>query len=774
VRSPNSPWTALALAAACVAAAFYLFWPGTPVAPPTGTGPDRPDEGVQVEPPEPVAAPVEGRGDVDVVTAVRGQASRDGRTELVLTVVYARGTEQRPAPFLQIVLTDEAGRGAQATRTNAAGGATFELPEASPERVAVKSAGGGRATLPVRRGERTTATLVLPVRLEVSGRVLDASGRGVADADIVRQGFGSDDEPAPVGRSAADGRYAIAVALGGHFAAEHPDYAPSKAIWMRPEENDVPQALDFTLLGRAAALHGTVLAHTGQPVAGASLTCTATTSSPKRRAVSDADGAFRLDNLVPGPNRLVVTAPGHGAVEVTTIAEPGGRAVDVRLAPACRIVGRATDAVGEPAAGARVEIQRFGRTFGTTTGADGTFTLDDLAPGPVEATARRNGTPRAARAETALVLTPGIDARWDVQFGADARPGLLGRLLLSAGRAHGGWRVVIRRGTERITQAQTDGEGCFDVAIDVATAGADSVDALLYAPDHEPTATGFADHLAEGLPVAAEQRVLIPVPASPQHALRGSVRAENGVPLPATIGVWHQQRREFVEVRADGDGQFVVPRVPKGTVDVVVTHAGWPGVHRRDLTMTAFQDLVLSPIVLTAGGAVFGDVRTPNGPPAEVTISITTNRERFVADYVDGTYRFPALPPGGHRLQVQAPGVAATTFEILVQAGVDVRHDIVLQPGITRRVRVTAPTASDATVQLRLRQRSNDDQPGDLTWAASAPLAANGGAAAAEFVVCLPPGNYEAFATTRGGLSTQTTLVFVHDGEPAEMTLRRP
>lgn len=771
MRPPNSPWTALALAAACVAAAIYLFRPGTPVAPPTGTGPDRPAEGAQVEPPGPIAAPVEGRvdADVDVVTAVRGEASRDGRTELVLTVVHARGAEQRPAPFLQIVLTDEAGRGAQATRTNAAGEATFELPEASPERVAVTGAGGGRATLPVRRGERTKATLVLPVRLEVSGRVLDASGRGVADADIVRQGFGGDDEPAPVGRSAADGRYAIAVALGGYFSAEHTDYAPSKAIWMRPEEHDVPQALDFTLLGRAAALHGTVLAHTGQPVAGASLTCTATTSSPKRRAVSDADGAFRLDNLVPGPNRLVVTAPGHGGVEVSTTAEPGGRAVDVRLAPACRIVGRATDGAGLPAAGARIEVRRFGRPFGTTTDADGTFTLADLAPGPVEATARRNGTPRAARAHTELVLTPGLDARWDFQFGADAEPGLLGQLLPTAGRPRGGWRVVIRRGNERITQAQTDGEGCFDVPIE----GTEPVDALLHAPDHEPKAVGFADHLAEGLPVGSGQRILIPVPASPQHALRGSVRAENGVPLPATIGVWHQQRREFVEVRADGDGEFVVPRVPKGTVDVAVTHAGWPGVHRRDLTMTAFQDLVLSPIVLTAGGAVFGDVRTPNGPPAEVTISITTNRERFVADYVDGTYRFPALPPGGHRLQVQAPGVAATTFEILVQAGVDVRHDIVLQPGITRRVRVTAPKALEATVQLRLRQRTNDDRPGDLTWAASAPLAANGGAAAAEFVVCLPPGNYEALATTRGGLSAQTTLVFVFDGEPAEMTLRR-
>jgi hypothetical protein len=131
----------------------------------------------------------------------------------------------------------------------------------------------------------------------------------------------------------------------------------------------------------------------GLPVASYDLDCDGP-SSPPRRHVDAADGAYTIERLAPGTYRCHVTAEdgtASGSIAVTT----AGARLDLTLVAWASVTGVVVDAQGAPIAGLKVVVTGRGNDDGAafaemitgggpTTDAAGRFTIPRLAAGKGE------------------------------------------------------------------------------------------------------------------------------------------------------------------------------------------------------------------------------------------------------------------------------------------------------------------------------------------------------------------------------------------------------
>jgi hypothetical protein len=206
--------------------------------------------------------------------------------------------------------------------------------------------------------------------------------------------------------------------------------------------------------------------------------------------------------------------------------------------------------------------------------------------------------------------------------------------------------------------------------------------------------------------------------------------------------------------------------VPQGTVDLQFEYAGYVTEQRPELDVIGGARLDLGVIELGAAGILHGNVCGPDGgAPAQCQVTIQLKDLELVAEYGAGTYRFPAVPPGSHELHIQGQGVAATSFTVDIQAGVDLQKDIQLQAGVSRRFLVSVPLQPGtlrapefAWLAIRVAGKS-------ASWQAQAGISWTGSTGKAEWIAYMTPGNYEVVAWTRGDLEARTIVQFVHDDD---------
>ncbi|MGK2934150.1 MAG: carboxypeptidase regulatory-like domain-containing protein [Gemmatimonadaceae bacterium] len=114
---------------------------------------------------------------------------------------------------------------------------------------------------------------------------------------------------------------------------------------------------------------GTVITFAGDPVAGATVSIGAATTT------TGSDGRFELTNVVSGPATLRCSAAGFEDFEMSVTVPSASVAWDILLAAIGTVSGTVTSSVtGGPVAGAEVSIG----SATTTTGADGRFELANI------------------------------------------------------------------------------------------------------------------------------------------------------------------------------------------------------------------------------------------------------------------------------------------------------------------------------------------------------------------------------------------------------------
>jgi protocatechuate 3,4-dioxygenase beta subunit len=353
---------------------------------------------------------------------------------------------------------------------------------ASPIAANVPTDDGGPG--PPDGGARAPVRLELGAGLGVDGLVIDEGGRGLARAEV-RAETTADDPLADAVTTKRDGRFQLGPLPPGRFrlVARAPGYLPRAAVGvtLAPGAGAPPQRLELV---RAASAEGRVADARGAPVGGAQVRCggggadvtdlavifdplplaaeaaaLGGGAGPGRGATkvarTDERGVFRLDDLLPGPVRVVVTrapfapletdtaslAPGeHRDLGVLTLRDAGPASPLVPdagvppLVPAqppgdSTLVGVARDSGNRPLAHARVRAWPLGQAEApppaaprapalaiAVTDAGGHFTLARVPRAPLLLALEHPAYPTAlARAEagvSAELTTPipgGID-----------------------------------------------------------------------------------------------------------------------------------------------------------------------------------------------------------------------------------------------------------------------------------------------------------------------------------------------------------------------------
>lgn len=248
--------------------------------------------------------------------------------------------------------------------------------------------------------------LALDSAVKVSGRVVDAGGKGVAGAEVYvedREGWGR--WPRPVSDTATtdgEGRFTIADAPSGqlHARATAPGRAPGEAEVGNAGPGRSRDGITITLKD-GGSLRGRVLDAQGAPVAGASVAFVPEQDRRTRRfagaassapVTSAADGTYFIDSLEESSGWLAASSEKGSGVVVVGVTAGSETVADVIIDEFGSVAGRVVDGNGAPLAGARVFVAgdwrdpeqaarntAAGQNFrSAATDAEGRFRLDGI------------------------------------------------------------------------------------------------------------------------------------------------------------------------------------------------------------------------------------------------------------------------------------------------------------------------------------------------------------------------------------------------------------
>ena len=690
----------------------------------------------------------------------------------------------QPLPFVDVQLevedrSQETPLRRQVARTGSDGVARFSLRRAEGLRVIARTSVGGEATATVRARQTTELQIRVEFRVFLAGTVTDIGGRGVANAELLLLPWttSSGDHPAPgcIGCSGADGAFHIGLALGGRIGARHRSYGPSPMHLVRLAPADSPPTtltLQLVLEATSGRIEGTVCDAAGAPIADAELEFRSAAKAAGAnelaavpvRVTTDANGAFVARDLRTGPIDYGVRATGHGCLSGRAqVTDGAALTMRLQLGRACLLTGTVIDEAGRAAQNARVTAGAPTSFVARSTRTDlaGRYQLTGLGSGPTELLAQQQSPSGARLQATALQqLVSDRPNEWNATLlSPENTVELRGSIVGRDQQPLAGFSIVARHGPRSLLGTSL-ADGSFVIAVPVRSL----VDVRAYAPG-QPLNT-FADTLVRGIdPAAGPVRLVGGVGQWGQ--VLGRVTTQTQLAVPATIGVWHHERAEYVSTTAGTDGAFTIA-VPAGHLDCTFEHPGYAAATRADQSVGPNEPRDLGTIQLGTAGILHGVVRGADGSaPEQCQLVIVHQDQRLVADYGGGTYRFASVPTGQHVLQVQSNGLAAATFRVVIDANAERQLDIDLRVGRLRRIRVTAPPPGVDQIALALRPPEQS-----VHWMSAQSSRAGSGQriAEAEFEAWLQPGTYEAIAWS-GTRFEARTMVQVGAADTDTVTL---
>jgi protocatechuate 3,4-dioxygenase beta subunit len=537
----------------------------------------------------------------------------------------------------------------------------------------------------------------------ISGRVLGPDGRPVADAPVMwfaaqspTQALAdatSGKKAAPAGqtRTDADGRFQVAADPSSPPVSIRIE--PAGLPWV---ELDGPYDPAETLrlpdldLPAPQTVAGTVVASDGKPASGARVAVHQSARFERdetaifAEATTGLDGAFRIANAPPAPERLSVRAAGWTPAEQFLRADSGS--LRIALERGASVSGTVLDASGRPAAGALV---RSG-SVAATSDAQGRYRLDGVPSGlqRVEASApggmvaRKGGVRLAAAAPASadLQLQAGVTITGTVVDALTRRPIAGARIAVAESHGSGAGSA------DPSAFARSDAKGRFSAA-------------GLLPGDHEVRAVK-SGYLSATLPrVAASAKAaasaalaLVPAASIAGKVVDAQGKAVAGAsvslePVPGGrrfAGARFRGPRSEFSTRTGPDGAFRLEglaAIPSG-VPLTASHAGFAPAERPGITLKAGQALTGIVLVLPAGLSVKGrvvDEVSQRVAGAEIRVSPSEGRGpgRFfrrafggtsapnAVTGADGSFAVTGLPAGSYDVTASHDGFSPKTASSL-------------------------------------------------------------------------------------------------------------
>ncbi len=582
------------------------------------------------------ATPAGGAGDVSQ-SSIGESPTREARG-----AEYRRGgrtiaghVERRGVPVAATVWVLHASQRPRAT----AGDGSFELvglPRGIHSIAAFSEDATGRVVeVDVRDGDvRDVVVRLGPCERALVGAVVDATGGPIVGARIEAQGG--------LVRTGADGRFRVCTENVPVELEVSADGYASERRALQAGDTDASFELQPEVV-----LDGIVLAPDGSPAPGMTVRAgprniSGEVAAATLEARTDDDGRFEIRGLTPTEYR--VWAGGRGAKIVdapyVSFVESRSRTVELRLAATLDITGRVVED-GAPVAGTRVHW--YGKRSSPapgTTGADGTFVIEDALAGEgefaVDGHTISGTAPRSVDAKPVTLAVSRLTRRVEGRVVAGGAPVPDARIIVAG--AYANYDVSPRSGTD----------GRFTVSV----------------PLGHPTVGVSAESDERGL-ASPEVEVRLDAPTTPPIVLdltvagrvAGIVVDEGGAPIAgATVSLRDRAQTGLrpVVVRVPGlattheDGTFRVGMLDVGTYDVKVS------IGRRALVLAP----ATGPIAIDRPGASVDGVRlVARARPAMLRGSIVDGTGSPVPDVsieIDGRIRRRGRADGSFAVEVLA------------------------------------------------------------------------------------------------------------------------
>src|SRR6185436_13206533 len=272
-------------------------------------------------------------------------------------VVHARWPDGTSAAGELVLATPPSNRHeeALALATDASGTARFRGLEPGPWYVRLLR--GREDSARVREGRETELTLAILAGVTVEGRVVDARGEPVAEAEVWLSERYRNDVGHVVTRSDAHGEFTLPCVGPDHWlGARKGGFAPSTLRGVRGASGD-RLALALRLEESGASVTGRVLDERGEPLANAFVLFgveqppslriddgSFVPAAPPQRARTAADGRFEIGSVALGLQPLQARARGCVPLSSTfEVLENAPNELTLTLRPESRVLGRVHD-----------------------------------------------------------------------------------------------------------------------------------------------------------------------------------------------------------------------------------------------------------------------------------------------------------------------------------------------------------------------------------------------------------------------------------------------
>jgi RNA polymerase sigma-70 factor (ECF subfamily) len=464
----------------------------------------------------------------------------------------------------------------------------FEIAAFESRNLLAEAPGYARAEMKVEEGADVAFALERATRL--TGRVVDAEGKPLKDADVSLIGNSDmggrfDQSSAGGATTDAEGKFAVDGLLVGrlHLFRVHAD---GHALLYRQEYTATPDQPDRDLgdvvLAAPHMLHGVVIDAEGKPAVGSIVGLDGPDGTRDfvlhLHRLSDDLGRVAFPELPPGTyevstysgsvkSTIEVTVPSTGDPPLVTLRtgiEPK------RETPAIPVAVRVTDEDGKPVPDVRVCIgyAANGSTPWTAVGADGTLTLEaDAFPATVSVSPPDRGDVRYLR--EFVWLRPGArEATVVLRRGAV----ISGRVVSESGGAVQSAWVEAFDGARQAAAASTDADGRFALVVPVG--GRFDVQASLphAINDSAPPKRSVAE--LHDVAAGPTDLVLKMVRTPPTHTVDVEVVDERGAAITGLVVraefVGHDQFKPLYGITG-ADGHARIDGLPRSSATFSVT-----------------------------------------------------------------------------------------------------------------------------------------------------------------------------------------------------------
>jgi len=480
-----------------------------------------------------------------------------------------------------------------------------------------------------------------PIVTGAAGHVRNADGAPIADATVCASATSCT-------TTSADGAYRLEglpsdIALA--FVASASGRRPSAAVKVKLTAGEQRDDVDLVVDGTGAPTRGRVRDALGGVIAGASVMFSLGENKGTVGATTDARGEF---TAWVGTGYLSVTATSPGYAAATAYGSAPDRFFELSLVPGAGVAGRAIDRkTGAGVAGAKIDAVALdgGKRGTVTSGEDGTFRIDGLAPGRYHFEGLAPQLSGYSR--TPVLLSVGENVS-DVVVELEASPSVTGRVLEAKTRAPcTSGEVTLRdKRNDEYAHAPIDSDGSVKMIavlpgtydVEVACEGRASPKKIPPVIVRDRPIDGLEWEVARGTYVSGVVVDTDGKPVANAEVTASPESYEEGGSADATT----DSRGRF-ELKGLGPTKYSLLASARGTTSA-----------RLEIEL-GHRDVDDVKLTMGRGAAIAGKVTDVEGNPiAGVTVQLSGGESRRADTSADGSFSAAGLVVGTYRLGVKS------------------------------------------------------------------------------------------------------------------------